>query len=137
MRAIARKLSRLTAIAALGAACLSFGAHEAAADTVYSGYICWTTSSPNSSSGTFGDFGFVSASIYSGAECTGTYQATPYYCTTGATTAVCELSYLHGEVSIAHLADRLQYAAHNNLRVQANLTTGSTNKGKSITFYSD
>jgi hypothetical protein len=103
-----------TAIGIVFGALLLVGASRAAHASGY-GYICNTEDYTPSSS--VGNFGAVVANIYSGPSCTGSYLNGGFYCSTGASSGLCSLTWLLDEPQLMNLSAKLQRAAIANQKV--------------------
>lgn len=76
---------------------LTFSATMVSAD-----YVCETSMNPGSS--TLGDYGYIYAIFYSGANCTGSWVTAGYLCSSGATNTVCSTNLLNRYTSAEQLA---------------------------------
>ena len=79
----------LSVIAFVGVS-LSAGAASAS-------YVCQSTLLPGSS--ILGNHGYVEFSLYSGPDCTGSFEAFRYICSTGATSSACAFNALYRATS--------------------------------------
>jgi hypothetical protein len=66
---------------------LVFAAVSSAASGAFADYVCTAMYMPGSFGA--GTQGYVYASFYTGANCTGSYVAAKYFCTEGATFSLC------------------------------------------------
>ena len=98
------------------------GAPSLARANTLTGYVC--NVDEGWSPGSFGTYGFASASIYSGLGCTGTHLGDANFATTGAT--ACQ-SDLLSESRLAHISENLILAASQGLKVNVFVTTPATN----------
>jgi len=87
-------------------------------------YICYAYYYPGSSAQ--GSNGYVSASLYTGADCTGTPVASYVICSSSATSSACPVTsgyWYNSDVKIVGIATKIIDAAQWNLPVQ---TTGDS-----------
>jgi hypothetical protein len=102
-------------------------APQTARANTLTGYVC--NVDEGWSPGAYGNFGFVSAAIYSGLGCTGTHLGDANFATTGST--ICQ-SDLLSESRLAHISENLVLAASQGLKVHAFVTTPA---GGSCAYY--
>jgi hypothetical protein len=114
-----RKAKPIVALTLVGAAVLTLGERAAHADTsgVYTGYICNVFESMTA--GQTGAYGWLSVSMYSGPECTGSYLGTPTFASTGGTVCTSLVPQL-SETRAQAVEHNLVLAASQNLRATLN-----------------
>ena len=105
-----------------------------------SGYVCSTFMVPGDTH--LGDEGYVSATYYSGPNCTGSYLGGKTYCSPGRVyfTSACAESatYLYHRADLNALFSALSRAAEWGQRIWYGTTTcasGSTHCGSTVYFY--
>lgn len=107
-------------------------------------YVCDVTYRGNQPSQAFGEAGYVLATYYTGANCTGTYKGTFYYCSTGATSSFCAnaascsgVDWLHPAGALSTLATMLQQAQIYTQRVTAGQCGANSGRGTSVSYSSN
>jgi hypothetical protein len=114
--------------AALPAVLLLTFAGEAQASAT--GYVGAAYYLPN---GGLGSYGYLTVSVYSGSDSTGTYLGTFYVCSTGATSSTCiDSSYYYREAPLMGLYQNLERSETWNQKVYVG-TTG--NQVTHVVFY--
>jgi hypothetical protein len=98
----------------------------------FGNYVCYAYYYPPVTS-SYGDGGAVSVTLWSAPSCTGSYQGTALFCSSGATSANCNLSYLHPEGALNTLMENLVRASLNDQLVD--IYTDASNKPKYALFH--
>jgi len=102
---------------------LAFAALSLTSVVASANYVCMTSYQPGS--GTTGSYGVAVATLYSGADCTGSFIGYYYYCSTGATSASCAASSTYWATSddeLAFLGASLVEAVARNIYVSQSTT---------------
>ena len=101
-------------------------------------YVCRVHRIPGDV-GYYGDDGHVQVQLYTGPNCTGSYDGTRYFCSSGGSSSNCT-SYVYGLYTGADLnalAENLSDAARTGQRVYAPAYGSSTVQGYYVYFYGD
>ena len=89
-------------------------APPAQAGTLYNGYLCYVGMNPT---GFGGNAGYVFVNVYSQPDCTGTFLGGPvYFCSTGASSALCNNGFLYTEAQLMALYGAATRAVEHNTR---------------------
>lgn len=80
------------------------------ATTAVADYICYTRLTPSTASK--GDFGYVRVTRYTGPDCSGSFVATDYLCSDGATSSTCaNANYHYSETGLHAVFEATRSAA--------------------------
>lgn len=106
-------------------------ASSAHANSTYNGYVCESHYNPAST--TYGKHGLLVFQLYTEAGCNGTFLGSFVVCSSGATSASCDLGFLHTENQILALWQQVTTAMQHSFVTQV-LGDSNSSKSSAVSF---